>query len=187
MRFNRANVPNMITLFRIVGTFVIFFLQPLSTCFFVIYTLTGITDVLDGWIARKTKTASEFGAKLDSIADLLFYTVILVRVLPILLSILPNKIWCAVAVIIIVRISAYIIAAIKYRRFASLHTYLNKLTGIAVFFIPFLLITVYVAEYCRVVSAIAAAASLEELVIHLSKHNYEPNTKSIFQKQVHYY
>ena len=179
MRFNRANVPNIITLFRIVGTFVIFFLQPLSACFFVIYTLTGITDVLDGWIARKTKTASEFGAKLDSIADLLFYTVILVRVLPILLSILPNKIWCAVAVILIVRISAYIVAAIKYRRFASLHTYLNKLTGAAVFILPFMLITPVKTFYAFFAVSLGIAASLEELIIHFKSESYNASVKSL--------
>ena len=42
-----------------------------------IYTFAGLTDVLDGWLARKTGRASEFGARLDSVADLLFYSVLL--------------------------------------------------------------------------------------------------------------
>ena len=43
-------------------------MKPLSTLFLTIYVLTGISDVLDGAIARKYTTTSELGAKLDSIA-----------------------------------------------------------------------------------------------------------------------
>ena len=87
---HRLNAANLITLLRIAGTISLLFLKPLSAVFFLIYALTGLTDVLDGWIARKTKTAGDFGARLDSIADLLFYTVILIRLLPILFAQLPN-------------------------------------------------------------------------------------------------
>lgn len=55
-----------------------------SIWFLVIYTFAGLTDVLDGWIARKTGSASEFGARLDSVSDLLFYGVILIRFFPVL-------------------------------------------------------------------------------------------------------
>ena len=61
-----------------------------------IYTITGVTDVLDGAIARKYGTTSEKGAKLDSIADLLFYTLILIRIFPVMWVTLPKKIWIMV-------------------------------------------------------------------------------------------
>lgn len=138
--------------------------------------------MLDGWIARKTKTADNFGARLDSIADMLFYAVMLFRIFPMLWNTLPTDIWYAVAVILILRISAYGIAAVKYRLFASLHTYLNKLTGVGVFIIPFMLAAKYAVVYCRGVCAIAAVAALEELIIHLLNRNYNANTKSIFKK-----
>ena len=179
---HKWNTADVITLFRIAGTLLLVFLQPLSAGFFLVYSLTGLTDVLDGWIARKTKTASDFGARLDSIADLLFYAVMLLRIFPILWTTLPMDIWYTMAVALILRLSVYGIAAVKYRRFASLHTYLNKVTGGAVFLIPFLLVTEYAAVYCRITCAIAAAAALEELVIHLFKQTYCPNTKSIFHK-----
>ena len=115
------------------------------------------------------------------VADLLFYAVMLFRLFPHLWNTLPGDIWYAVAVILIIRISAYLIAAVKYRLFASVHTYLNKLTGMAVFMVPFLLATAYAVVYCRAVCAVAAAASLEELVIHLIRRYYSANTKSIFQ------
>ena len=75
-------IADIITMSCMAGTILLAFLRPLSAGFFLVYTLTGLTDVLDGWIARMTKTASDFGAKLDSIADLLFYTVMLIRLFP---------------------------------------------------------------------------------------------------------
>lgn len=173
---HKLSVADVITIFRIAGTLVLAFLRPLSPVFYCVYAMTGITDVLDGWIARKTHTASKFGAKLDSIADLLFYAVMLIRILPTLWSILPTSIWYAVAFILLVRIAAYVTAAVKHRQFASLHTYLNKLTGLAVFCIPFLLITKFAVGYCWAVAVIGAASSLEELIIHLRK-KVEQNLK----------
>ena len=57
-----------ITSMRMAATLLLLFLSWESILFFVIYTLAGLTDVLDGWVARKTGKASEFGARLDSIA-----------------------------------------------------------------------------------------------------------------------
>ena len=54
---------------------VMLFFTVFSPLFFVFYLLAGFSDMIDGTIARKTNTASEFGAKLDTVADLIFYTV----------------------------------------------------------------------------------------------------------------
>lgn len=177
---HRLNAADIITLLRIFGTILLLILKPLSVKFFLVYALTGITDVLDGWVARRLKITDDFGAKIDSVADLLFYAVMLFRVLPILWALLPIEIWYAVAVVFGLRISAYITAAIKYRRFTSLHTYLNKLTGLAVFLIPFFLVTDYTVSFCWAVFVIALTSSSEELIIHLRHKDYCPNVKSVF-------
>ena len=178
-KLHQLNIADIITLIRMVGTLFLLMLKPLSLAFFWVYALTGLTDVLDGWIARKTKTTSDFGARLDSIADLVFYAVMLTGIFPILFEKLPSEIWYVVAAVLCIRISAYIIAAIKYRLFASLHTYLNKFTGAAVFLIPFSLITDYTVAFCWIVSGVAMAASIEELVIHIRRKDYCSNVKSI--------
>lgn len=172
---------NFITLLRMIGTMGLLFLRPMSPQFLLIYLLAGITDVLDGWLARKTGTASEFGARLDSIADLLFYAVMLIRIFPVLWERLPVQTWYAVAGILVLRLISYCTAAIKYRRFASLHTWLNKMTGAAVFLLPYILTISSGVVYSWAVCALACAASLEELVIHLCRKSYCSDTKSIFQ------
>ena len=65
--------PNICTMLRIVGTVGLLLIRPLTLPFYLLYTFCGITDVLDGTIARATNSTSEFGARLDSISDLIFY------------------------------------------------------------------------------------------------------------------
>lgn len=175
-------IPNIITSLRICGTAFLLFIQPFTPLFYAVYTLSGLSDVLDGFIARKTGNVSEFGTKLDSVADLMFYTVMLLRIMPVLIEKLPVSVWIAIAVILLIRIAAYITAAVKYRRFASQHTWLNKATGGGVFAVAYFIKLPFAIELCWVVCAIACCASLEELLIHIRNKSYHPRIKSIFQK-----
>ena len=174
------NIPNIITGLRIIGTGCLLFTKPLSTWFYIIYILTGVTDVLDGFIARKTGCTSEFGARLDSIADILFYAVLLIRLLPEMIKILPSWIWIFVGVILVIRAAAYATAYVKYRRFASLHTYMNKLTGTSIFLFPFSMAFPIATPVAIAVCCIAVWASSEELLIHLLHGGYSEGAKSIF-------
>lgn len=174
-------MPNIISFFRIVGTFSLFFVNTASMEFFIIYTLCGISDVLDGVIARATNSTSELGAKLDSIADMLFYGVMLVKILPILIDILPIWVWCVVASILLVRVVSYLMAAIKFHKFASLHTYMNKLTGLSIFLTPYFVRESFGYIYCVIVCVVAGIASIEELLIHLLRKDYSSSVNAITQ------
>ena len=156
---------------------------PLSLPFFVFYTLGGLTDAVDGWAARSTGTASEFGARLDSVADLLFYGLLLLRLLPTLYGLLPGFIWFAVAGIVVIRLASYLTAAVKFHRFAALHTWLNKLTGMAAFLLPFALELPIAQIYCFFLCGLALLSSLEELTIHLRHRDYRPDRKSILGRR----
>ena len=136
---HKWNTADTVTSVRIAASFFLLFLPLRSAGFLAVYTLAGLTDALDGWLARKTGTASAFGARLDSIADLLFYGVLLLRLFPVLWQLLPGLFWCIMAVVLLVRAASYLAAAIKYHRFASMHTWLNKLTGGGVFLLPYFL------------------------------------------------
>lgn len=175
-------LPNIITSFRILGGASLIFLEPLTVAFFVIYTLSGISDVLDGYFARKFNAISKLGTTLDSIADILFYSVMLFKIAPLLFKKLPSGIWIAVGAVIIIRIASYLLAAMKYRRFASLHTYLNKLTGVTMFTVPYFIKFHVGTAICITVCTIAALASVEELIIHLKSKEYDCDTKSILKK-----
>ena len=173
-------LPNMLTSLRILGAVILLFIQPLSAAFFVIYTLSGVSDAVDGTVARATHTSGEFGARLDSIADLLFYAVMLIKVFPVLWVKLPKSIWYFVLGIIVIRLCSYLTAFIKYKLFASLHTYLNKLTGLMLFMVPYVLMFNFTVEYCIAVAAVAGIGTVEEFIMHVFGKTYIPDRKTIF-------
>lgn len=175
-----ATVPNCITALRILGTIGLLFTVPLSSIFFVVYTLCGFTDILDGWIARVTHSTSEFGARLDSIADLLFYAVAIIKLLPTLWKLLPIWIWYVVGSILLVRLASYITVAVKFRRFAAAHTRLNKVSGAAVFLLPYFLTLPCAVAYCIIVCCVSAVAAAHELVLHIKNREYHTNMNALF-------
>lgn len=80
LKENIKNIPNFLTLLRVILTFVIlyFIFAGFSMKYVVILFVIGMaTDGLDGYIARKYKQKTEFGRKFDMLADrfLLFGTV----------------------------------------------------------------------------------------------------------------
>ena len=75
------NVANILTGFRILSSILLLFFPVFSETLYSIYLLCGLSDMIDGTIARKTNSASEFGAKLDTVADLLFVAVSMIKLL----------------------------------------------------------------------------------------------------------
>ena len=180
MKNKNLNVPNIITSLRIVGTVLMLHVQSMSTWFYVLYTFTGFTDVLDGFIARKTNTTTPLGTKLDSVADLMFYAAMFYKIFPTLAEVLPIGVWVGIGIAVLIRLCAYATAAIKYRRFASLHSWLNKVTGFMVFGLPYMVVTPVVAVYSYLGCAVALFASASEFVLYLRAGAYDEKTKTIF-------
>lgn len=171
-------LPNVLTFSRIIGALCLLFVKPLSPAFFIIYSLCGVSDVLDGTIARAAHMVSDIGARLDSIADILFYSVLIFRIFPVLVDVLPIGVWIFAAAVLLLRMVSYIVAAVRYKRFSSLHTYLNKASGFLVFLVPYVISHSFFVGYSLVVCAVAALASLEELLIHLGG-TYDHARKSL--------
>ena len=168
---------NLLTLARIPLTLGLLFTAPLSTPFFLLYTLAGITDMLDGPIARRTHTASRAGARLDSIADVVFLGGVLYCLLP--APSLPSWTLLALMTIAALRCTAWLVGFLKYRRFTALHTLANKLTGAALFCAPYLLPWVDTDALCTALSLLAAVSAGEEMAIRLCGEA-APDCKSIF-------
>lgn len=162
-----VTLPNCVTSLRIVGALVLVFVKPLSVPFFVLYSLCGLSDVLDGAIARAIRRTSMFGSKLDSIADLLFYSIMMIRILPVLWQMLPRWIWILVGCVLALRIASYLVAAVRQKHFASMHSIWNKLSGAAVFGIPYMILLPVGKAYCFLATAIAGVASAQELLFHV--------------------
>lgn len=70
-------VPNIISLFRMFLSLGLLGLAPLSPAFYWAFSLCGLSDMIDGFLARKIGAVSELGSKLDSASDLIFTLVML--------------------------------------------------------------------------------------------------------------
>ena len=125
------HVPNIITSLRFLGAVCLLLCNPADAVFWVIYGLCGISDMLDGYLARKLHAESKAGAVLDSVADIGFVICIAIRLLPIMQ--IPIWLWIWAGVIVTIKIINQVSALIVYKRFSLPHTKANKLTGLLLF------------------------------------------------------
>ncbi|MGN1135964.1 MAG: CDP-alcohol phosphatidyltransferase family protein [Oscillospiraceae bacterium] len=79
------------------------FFPAFSPWFYVMYLLCGLTDMVDGTIARKTNSVSTFGARIDTIANLIFVSAALVKLLPAMN--IPMWIWIWILIIAVIKIT----------------------------------------------------------------------------------
>lgn len=165
----KKNLANIITATRIIGTLCLIPLKALSVPFFVFYVWCGLSDVLDGFVARKLNTVSNFGSKLDSVSDLLFYTTMMLKVWPYLKAYLPLYVWVLIYLVLAIRFLCYVYVGIKYNTFASRHTIFNKITGVLMFLLPFVVNTKYLVYYSLVVLAVGYTSVIDEIIYIINK------------------
>ena len=130
------------------------FVPVLSMQFYVFYILCGLSDMVDGTVARKTGSTSVFGAKLDTAADTLFIAVSFVKLFPVIA--MPK--WLGIWIIAIAAIKVCnIIAGFVYRNtFIALHTMMNKATGLLLFLFP---LTIHFSNITCIVTAVCIFAT----------------------------
>jgi len=117
----------------------------------------------DGIVARKTGTVSEFGARLDTIADIVFVVVCLIKVLPAVD--VPTWLYIWIAVIAIIKVSNILAGYIRQKDFISVHSVINKVTGALLFVFPLTLSFMDLRYSAVVVSMVATVAAIHEGIV----------------------
>ena len=125
------HLPNVISVLRIAGSISLLFCDVKGWPFWTLYVLCGLSDILDGWLARKLHVESKTGAVLDSVADILFVVCCAARLLQVVE--IPVWLWIWAGVIVFIKTVNQISALIVCKRFCFPHTWANKLTGILLF------------------------------------------------------
>ena len=151
---------NIITGIRIVLSTALLFCPALSPAFYALYLAAGASDMLDGAVARKTGTVSELGSRLDTIADLVFTAVCLIKLLPVLE--VPVWLLAWIAVIAVIKLLNIAVGYLKQKKFAAVHSVLNKVTGGLLFLFPLTLTFIDLKYSAAVVCVVAAAAAVYE-------------------------
>jgi CDP-diacylglycerol--glycerol-3-phosphate 3-phosphatidyltransferase len=113
---NMKHLPNIITALRIVGSIGLLFCNAAGWQFWTLYAICGISDMIDGWLARKLHVQSKTGSVLDSIADLSFVACCAIQLLPTMS--IPSWLWIWAGIIVIIKIVNQIIALTRIKQFS---------------------------------------------------------------------
>ena len=125
------SLPNAISALRFLGAVCLLFFGVESCAFWVIYFVCGLSDMADGYLARKLGCESQVGAMLDSLADLVFMVCCCFKLIPALAF--PKWLWIWGGVIVATKIINQISALVMYKKCIFPHTIANKVTGVLLF------------------------------------------------------
>lgn len=151
---------NIITFFRIILSVALLFCPVFSPVFCVLYIVAGVSDMIDGIVARKTGTASEFGSKLDTVADIVFVAACLIKMLPVID--VPSWIFIWIVIIVFIKVANIAAGYIRQREFIPVHSIINKVTGAMLFAFPLTLTFIDLKYSSAVVCLVATVAAIQE-------------------------
>ena len=124
-------IPNLLSTSRIALCLPLLLVDAMTMPFWTLYVIAGLTDMLDGFLARRWDVESKFGARLDSLADFVFVLVVGYKLFPWLK--LPTTLWMIIGLIALIKIVNAISSFVVKHRIEYLHTKANKLTGFLLF------------------------------------------------------
>ena len=96
---------------------------------------------------------SDYG---DTVSDFIFFAVTLIKLLPVIH--IPKWIWVWIVIIAIIKIFNVILGFIYKKKLISLHTVMNKITGLLLFILPLTLEFIEI-KYCLIAVCIIATIS----------------------------
>ena len=171
-------IPNILSAVRILLSFLLLALTKDTTLFLIVYFIIGISDVLDGWLARSLHVQSELGARLA------FYCISLYIVFFQMNLKIMNLISMLVLCVFVLKLAALLLTRWKHHIWASMHTIGNKLTGLLLFLLVPLCVVTKSLPLIPVALVIACSylATFEEMLLILSRNTYDINTKSLLKK-----
>ena len=154
------HLPNLITALRFFGALGLLFFDVEGVAFWVIYFACGLSDMADGFWARKLHCESKTGALLDSLADLAFVVCCCIKLIPVLAF--PKWLWIWGAAIVLIKLINQISALVMYRKCLFLHTIANKATGLLLFVgVPLTLLLESIVPII-IIAVVATFAAVQE-------------------------
>ncbi len=140
---------------------IVLLLCPVSSpAFYALYIAAGVSEMLDGFVARKADTVSILGARLDTIADFVFVVVCLIKLLPVLS--IPAWLYGWIGIIALIKVMNIISGFAVQKRFVAVHSVMNKAAGALLFLLPLTIPAVPLKYSSIVVCAVATFAAIQE-------------------------
>ena len=157
----KKHISNIVTSSRIVLSLPLLLIPLTSAWFYVLYLLCGLSDMIDGTVARMTNSVSEFGARLDTISDFVFVFVALIKFMPHLH--IPVWPWIWIGVIAMMKLGNAVWGFVRTKKLISPHTVLNKVTGFFLFLLPVTISFIELIYTLPFVCAVTTVAAIHEV------------------------
>ena len=167
----KKHIANIITVSSIVLSLPLLLIPLTSAWFYAFYLLCGLSDMIDGTVARRTKSTSEFGAKLDMVSDFVFMTVALIKFVPHLH--IPVWLWIWIGIIAMIKLGNAAWGFVRTKKLISPHTVLNKITGLLLFLLPVTISVVDLTHTLPIVCAVATVAAIHEVYDTYSEKKHD--------------
>jgi phosphatidylglycerophosphate synthase len=174
-----------LTLLRLLATPVLWVLAylQLTVHLGIGLALAGLTDVVDGPVARWTGRASPYGSQLDSLADILLMGSIIAWIAwlhPAFFrdNLAPLLVW------VVIGVAAVVATWVRLRRIGNLHLYSAKVAGVVgyVFAVWLFVLGDYSPLFFAVAVGLAIVASTETLLVALIRDRADERVRSILSR-----
>ncbi len=153
-------IPNLLSMSRIVLCLPLLLVDAMTLPFWTLYVIAGLTDMLDGFLARRWGVESKFGARLDSLADFMLVLAVGYKLFPYMK--LPTALWMMIGLIALVKMVNAICSYVVRHRIEYLHTKANKLTGLLLFVGMMAIGQSYFVSVAWAIACIALFAAIQE-------------------------
>ncbi|MBC5774638.1 CDP-alcohol phosphatidyltransferase family protein [Pontibacter sp. KCTC 32443] len=183
MRKGPYFIVNGITLYRLLAAFLLLLLlfYKRLDLFKWLLPLSFFTDAIDGFLARKYKTASILGSKLDSIADQ-FTIIAAIAGMFIFRGDFVRENVAVIAVVLGLYFIQTVLALIRYNRISSFHTYLAKIAAIlsGIFLILLFLLPEPLYPLFYVMAILTGIELLEEIILVFVLPEWQADVKGLY-------
>ncbi|MDR3262859.1 MAG: CDP-alcohol phosphatidyltransferase family protein [Clostridiales bacterium] len=182
-------MPNILSALRIVLALLLllwaYLDQPIV--FVINYLVCGVSDAIDGPLARKYNATSDLGAKLDSLADFTFFCLTFVALIFVMKFTIDTNTLLCVFIAAAFKLFNFIVTKVKFKQYNIMHTIGNKFGGLCLFSsVPvFVLLNGFNIIALIVLASLMILPAIEESIILFTTKEYDVNRKSLFVKKVH--
>ena len=175
--FHSANLISAIRIL-IAPVLFVFAFRQMETWFLGTLIFSGLTDVLDGFVARKLHQTSTLGAHLDSWGDFVIYST-MAACAWILWPELTRQTIVYYALILSSLVLPTVIGLIKFREFTGYHTWSVKV-AVLVTFVGYIALYAGIAQWpFMFASGLCVVAGIEEILITLVLRHERTDVRSL--------
>ena len=164
-------IANIITGSRIVLSLPLLFIPLTSAWFHALYLFCGLSDMIDGTVARTTKSQSEFGARLDTVSDFVLMTGALIKFVPHLH--ITVWLWVWISVIAMIKLGNAVWVFVRTKKLISPHTVPNKVAGLLLFLLPVTIRFIDLTYTLPIICIVATLAAIHEVYFTYSEKKYD--------------